>query len=186
MKLDAGLATALAAGVAAIASLVTLLLNLRASSRSEMRAAHRDAIRSHLENLSANIHGVVASVVVMRKRVELGSDVRGWQEKGKAAGLAIGEVRRRTSFLLPRLGSALRSLELASDHVATYGNLPGTNVEELIAEYQDLSDRLNSELARTYWSGRPTPRFQAWMINRNCERIERLWNARPRRESGES
>lgn len=178
-----GVAATLAAGIAAVASMITLLLNLRASSLSAMRAAHRDAIREHLEKLSENIHTVVASVVVMRKRTEQGSDVRAWQEKGKNAGLAIGEIRRRTIYLLPRLGSALRHLELASDHVATYGSLPGTNVDQLIAEYQQLSDRLNSELARTYWSGKPTPPLRSWRIKRSCDRIDQLWDSRPQRNA---
>lgn len=181
--MDQGLAAALAAGIAAIASVLTLVFNLRASSRSAMRAAHRDAIRVHLESLSENIHTVVASVVVMSKRAELGSDVRNWQEKGKAAGAEIGSIRRRTAYLLPRLGPAMRQLELASDHVATYGSLPETNVSQLIAEYQQLSDRLNDKLARTYWSGKPTPQWRSWAIKRNCDRIDQLWDGRPRRST---
>lgn len=114
MAIDQGLAATLAAGIAAVASVATLLLNLRASSRSAMRAAHRDAIRDHLENLSENIHTVVAGVVVIRKRTEQGSEVPTWQEKGKTAGSEIGGIRRRTTYLLPRLGPAMRQLELAS------------------------------------------------------------------------
>lgn len=179
--MDAGSATTIAAGIAAVASIVTLVLTLRAGARSEMRAAHREAIRDHLEDLSENIHTVVAGVVVMRKRAAAGSDVGNWQEKAKSAGTAIGSVRRRTSYLLPHLGSSLRHLELASDHVATYGALPGTNVNELVSEYQALSDLLNSELARTYRSGEPTPRWRAYRLDAACKRVDRLWEQRPKR-----
>lgn len=144
--MDAGVAAAVAAGIAAVASIISLVVNLSASKRAEMRAAHRQAISPYLTVLSEDLHTIIASIVVMRKRVALGAEVKQWRDQSKEAGLRVDVVRRKTTFLLSGLDHPLRQLALASDHVATYKAIPDSNLDELVLAYRTLGDRIGRAL----------------------------------------
>jgi len=181
--MDAGIATALAAVIAAVASIISLAINLSANKRAEMRAAHRQAISPYLPELSDDLHTIIAGVVVMRKRVARGADVKQWQEQSKAAGQRVDAVRRKTTFLLQGLDHPLRQLALASDHVATYKDIPNSNADELVAAYQKLGDRIGAVLASNYRDGTPTGWYARWRLKRAADSVVKVWNARPTRPS---
>ena len=102
-----------------------------------------------------------------------------WQDQAKVAGLRIDEVRREIRIVLPGYEQPLRQLALASDHVATYKSLVGTNVDELIGAYQKLDKRVSSALVRTYRTGMPTGRVRRWWLRRCVTKVESLWDSRP-------
>jgi len=181
VELDVGVSTALAAIVAAVASLLSLLFTVLASKRSELRVAHREIVRPYLEQLSDDVHTVIAGVVIMRKRAASESDVTAWQAKAKQAGRRIDDVRRKSRYVLPGLDAAFRQLALASDHVATYGTLAGTNADLLVSAYQVLADRVERALRRTYRDGVPTGWLGRWRLKMAAQKVVRLWEDRPKR-----
>ncbi len=183
MELDAGVSTALAAIIAAVASLLSLIFTIRASKRSELRVAHRESVKPYLEQLSDDVHTVIAGVVIMRKRAALDSDVTDWQLKAKQAGSRIEDVRRKSRYVLPGLDAAFRQLALASDHVATYKKLAGTNADALVSAYQILADRVNRALRRTYRDGVPTGWWGSWRLKLAAEKVVSLWDDRPKRDA---
>jgi hypothetical protein len=184
--MDAGVATALAAIIAAVASIISLAVNLSASKRAEMRAAHRQAISSYLAGLSDDLHTIIAGVVVMRKRVARGADVTRWREQSKRAGQRVDRVRRKTTFLLAGLDHPLRQLALASDHVATYKDIPNSNADELIAAYRKLGDRISRALASNYRKGTPTGPVSRWRLELAADKVVKVWDARPSRPAASS
>lgn len=180
--MDAGVATTVAAVIAAVASIVSLVVNLSASKRAEMRAAHREAIAPYLKDLSEDMHTIVAGIVVMRKRVALGADIKQWRDKSKEAGSRVDVIRRRTTFLFSGLDHPLRQLALASDHVATYKEVPDSNVDDLVQAYQELSDRVSRALSRNYRTGTPTGWFERLMLRRAADKVVKTWARRPTRD----
>lgn len=179
--MDSGIATALAACIAAIASIVTLTVTLRATRRAEMRAAYREALQPILSELSGHMHSIVAGIVVMRKRVQRDADVSQWQAQAKQGGVALDEIRRQSGYILPEFDQPFRQLALASDHVATYKNIPDSNIEQLLAAYKALADGVNGALARSYRTGLPTGWWMRWRLRQRAAKVVDLWEQRPRR-----
>lgn len=151
-----------------------------------MRAAHRQAVSPYLTELSDDLHTVIAGVVVMRKRVARGADIKQWQAQSKEAGRRLDVVRRKTTFLMAGLDHPLRQLALASDHVATYKDIPDSNADELVKAYQTLGDRVSRALTRTYRKGTPTGWFARWRLKLAADRVVSIWSARPARPSTQS
>jgi hypothetical protein len=184
MGIDAPHATMIAALIAAAASFVSLLINLRAGKNGEMRAAHRATIAPYLEGLSEDIHEVVAGVVLVRKRrTNNQTDVTQWLAVSKAAGERLKVTRQKTTYILPGMGEALRELSLASDHVATYKDVSGTNADELVAAYQALADRLNKAIEASYRTGVPASFLQRLLLSASCARVRTEWARRPAKEA---
>lgn len=179
MTLDQGVATTGAAILAAIASLVSLVLTIRAGRQSEMRVAHRARIDIYLTELSEDIHTVIAGITIIRKRVAIGSDTSQWQATAKSAGNRIDIIRRRTRYVFEGFDESLRQMALASDHIATYKDLPNTNVEDLLKAYKVVSDQLNKALARQYRRGMPSGWFTCWRLSRACKSVSAAWEVRP-------
>lgn len=79
--MDQGIATALAAGAAAVISLITLLVTVLSDRQSKAEASHREVLIPYLEELSDDIHTILASIHVMEKRAARSQDVAEWQKK---------------------------------------------------------------------------------------------------------
>lgn len=183
--MDTGVATTVAAVIAAVASILSLVINLSASKRAEMRAAHREAISPYLKDLSEDMHTIVASIVVMRKRVALGVDIKQWRDRSKEAGSRVEVIRRQTTFLFSGLDHPLRQLALASDHVATYKDIPDSNVDELVNAYRALSDRVSRALSKNYRTGTPTGWLERLMLKLAADKAVKTWDRRPTRDHGQ-
>ena len=93
-------ATLIAACIAASAATVTLLGTLLGARRAEMRASHRLALTPHLVELGDSIHQVVATTVVLRKRVVKGQDSQDWKDKAQVGVAAMHKVRGNSKYVL--------------------------------------------------------------------------------------
>ncbi|CAN5521392.1 hypothetical protein BH09ACT4_BH09ACT4_12510 [soil metagenome] len=144
-----------------------------------MRAAHRQIIAPHLEPISEDVHEIVAGIVVMRKRTVQDSDATEWQKRSKDAGLRLDATRRKVQYTFPDLNGAFRELSRASDHVATYKNLPGTNVDRLVKAYQQLANRVNKSVASSYRRGVPASSLQQFLLWADAKWVRHLWDKRP-------
>jgi hypothetical protein len=181
MKLDPGIATVRAATLAAFVSFVTLLVTIVVSWRAEGRSAHRAILAPYLEKLSEDIYTVIACVVIMCERSELGQDTKEWQDRAKTSGKRIDETRRKVRYYLPGLDSGFRQLSLASDHIATLIPIPGDASDVLLRAYQVLAKRINETIKVSYRSGKPPKLWRQWLVERAAMEVVQLWKDRPNR-----
>jgi hypothetical protein len=118
-----------------------------------MRASHRLALNPHLVDLGDSIHQVVAATVVFRKRVVEAKESEDWKGKALVGAAALHKLRRNCKYVLYGLDEPLRTLCRMPDWIATYKDVPKTNVEEPLEEMRKLAGDIDDAIRWSYRRG---------------------------------
>lgn len=176
--MKASTATLIAACIAALAATTTLLGTLFGARRAEMRASHRLALNPYLVELGDSIHQIVASTVVLRKRVEKGQDTQDWKEKAQNGVTVLHKVRRNSKYVLYGLDEPLRTLCRMPDWISTYKDVANTNVDDLLKQMRKLAGDVDDAIRWSYRRGLPPGLLRRWWLRRRVKRIKKLWGER--------
>jgi len=114
------IATLIAAGISATAAVLVLLGNLLGARGAEARAAHRRILEADLAALGEALHEVVASAVIVHRRVKDGQAPGAAAANGARAAATLKAMRLTIKYPLHGAEEALRTLSRVPDWAATY------------------------------------------------------------------
>lgn len=143
-----------------------------------MRAAHRHALQGLLDELGEGVHKTAASAVILRRRFTAGQDPTPWRDAGKTGADMLKTVRPRVKYTLYGLDEPLRTLSRMPEWVATYKDVPNTNVDDLLEAMQKLAVAVDSAVRMSYRRGLPPGPIRRWWLERLTSNVRSLWGKR--------
>lgn len=143
-----------------------------------MRASHRSHLSQFLTELADGIHSCLASANILHKRATKGQGQGEWVKRGNEGSEKIKDVRPKVRYVLYGLDEPLRVVSRIPEWVATYKDIPGTNVTAILKRSSELASLIDDIIRKSYRRGRPPSVWQRWRLKRKSKIVRSLWEDR--------
>lgn len=171
------LAAVVSASIAGAIALVKTLADLAGGGRNAARQAHRDLLGAYLADLGRDIPGILAASTVYHSRAASGQSVASWQARAEAHASGLKGLRSNLRYLLYGADEGFRVLARVSSWIQHFGK-SSTDGEHFLASADELRERLDRTIAKSYRRGEPPTWWDRRMIDRAAAGVTEVWAAR--------
>lgn len=173
MEIDRGITTLIAAVIAALVSIISLLVSTSSKFSSEKREINRKRLEPLIEELGANLYGLMATTVLLirdKNTVNKGYWLRQIEESRKA----LRRIRLQVRYSLWGLDEGLRMMISLPDLI--YSKKVENKIE-ILHKATNLRNALDIVIRNCYQLGRSPNYFERKKINFWVTKLKEEWIA---------